>query len=49
MTLQKLKTGESPDIKTGMTAQFTPLDDAAAAAINGAIDHINQVTLFGLV
>ena len=36
-------------MNTGMTAQPTPLDTAAADAMNGAIDHINHVTLFGFV
>jgi hypothetical protein len=36
-------------MKTGMTAQPTPLDRAAEVAMKGATDHINQVTLFGLV
>lgn len=41
--------GETPDINTGKTAQVTPTEKEAAVAINGAIDHINQVTLFGIV
>lgn len=36
-------------MKTGTTAQLAPLDTEAAVAMNGAIDHINQVTLLGLV
>lgn len=36
-------------MNTGMTAQFTPVETAAAVAISGAIDHISQVTLLGIV
>jgi len=43
------RNGEKPDMNTGMTAQPTPLVTAAADAMKGAIDHINQVTLFGFV
>jgi hypothetical protein len=44
-----IRNGENPDMKTGMTAQPIPLDRAAEVAMKGATDHINQVTLFGLV
>jgi hypothetical protein len=44
-----IRRGENPDMKTGRVAHPTPLDIAAAAAIKGAIDHINQVTLLGFV
>jgi hypothetical protein len=44
-----IRNGENPDMKTGITAQPTPLDTAAAVAMKGATDHINHVTLFGLV
>ena len=43
-----IRNGIAPDINTGMTAQPTPSDKAAAVAIKGAIDHMNQVILFGL-
>jgi hypothetical protein len=36
-------------VKTGIIAQVTQEDNPATVAIIGAIDHINQVTLFGLV
>jgi hypothetical protein len=44
----KIRNGEKPDINTGKAAQPTPLENAAAAAMKGAIDHISQETLFGL-
>lgn len=44
-----IKNGPSPDTNTGMTAQLNPADIEAAVATNGATDHMNQVTLFGLV
>ncbi len=44
-----IRNGPSPDTNTGMTAQLKPVDTEAAVATNGATDHINQVTLFGLV
>ncbi len=34
-------------MKTGRAAQPTPLEIAAAVPIVGAIDHNNQLTLFG--
>jgi hypothetical protein len=45
----KIRNGENPDIKTGMTAQPTPLETAAAVATKGATHHINHVTRLGAV
>jgi hypothetical protein len=36
-------------MNTGMTAQVTPLETDAAVAMSGAIAHISQVTLLGIV
>ena len=44
-----IKSGETPDIKTGTTAQLKPLETEAAVAMKGATSHMNQVTLLGLV
>ena len=46
---EKISKGPKPDMKTGIAAQLAPLETEAAVATNGAIHHINQVTLFGLV
>ncbi len=45
----KIMRGENPDMNTGRTAQPTPSETAAAAAVKGATDHISHVTLLGLV
>ena len=45
----KIRKGENPAMNTGITAQPTPLDTAAAVATKGATDHMNQLTLLGLV
>ncbi len=45
----KIRNGANPAMNTGITAKPTPLDTAAAVATNGATDHINQLTLLGLV
>jgi hypothetical protein len=42
-----IRSGEKPAMNTGKTAHPTPLD-MAAVAMNGAMVHISQVTLFGL-
>ncbi len=36
-------------MSTGTTAKPTPSETAAAVAMKGATDHINQVTLLGIV
>ncbi len=45
----KIRNGQNPDINTGNTAQPTPSETAADVAMNGATDHMNQVTRLGLV
>jgi hypothetical protein len=36
-------------MNTGITAKSAPIDNEAAVATKGAIDHMSQVTLFGFV
>jgi BRCT domain type II-containing protein len=45
----RIEIGIMAAIKTGIISQVTPAERAAIVAINGAMVHINQETLFGLV
>ena len=45
----RIKNGPKPDMKTGTTAQLNPVEADAAVATKGAMHHISQVTLLGLV
>lgn len=45
----RIEIGIMVAIKTGIISHVTPAERAAIVAINGAIVHINQETLFGLV
>jgi hypothetical protein len=47
--LTKTNSGANQDIKTGSAARRIHSENAAEDAINGAIDRISQVTLFGFV